>query len=89
MPPKPPPTASDMTFSLEVASTVTLPATVTLVFWPIQALVRLVITSTSTPAPTPAVPPMASAPARLRIFVVSLAPIATPPLGVVVLPIVT
>ena len=78
-----------MTFSLEVASTVTLPATVALVFWPIQALVRFVITSTSTPAPTPAVPPIAIAPARLRIFVVSLAASATPPLGVARLPIVT
>ena len=73
VPPKPPPTAIDVSFSLEFASTAALPVSVARTRDAIQASVCLVRTSTSIPAPTPAVPPKDSAPARLRTVVASLA----------------
>ena len=76
-PPKPAPTEIEVIVSLDVASTVTLPRALTEVAFPIQASVSLVMTSTSMPAPTPAEPPIASAPASERICVVSLAATAT------------
>lgn len=46
--------------SEDVAAIVTLPDVVIDPDFPTEATVVLLITSTSTPAPTPAVPPMAS-----------------------------
>ena len=65
------PTEIEVIFSLEVASTVVSPAVVIVSFAPIEAVVVLWMTSTSTPAPTPALPPTASTPAVERIVVVS------------------
>ena len=81
VPAKPPPTAIEVSDSLDVASTVALPLTDALTVPASHASVSLLTTSTSTPAPTPAVPPMASAPAMLRIDVVSVAETARPALG--------
>src|SRR5215217_1020000 len=73
VPPKPPPTAIDVTFSVETASTVTSPVEVTVTPWSIHAFVVFSTTSTSTPAPTPAVPPIVSVPAIARMVVLSVA----------------
>ena len=72
-PAKPAPTAIEVAVSLDVAPTATLPVVETFARLAMEASVSLVTTSTSIPAPTPAVPPMATAPAMLRIVVVSLA----------------
>ena len=81
VPAKPPPTAIDVSDSLDVASTVASPLSVALTVPASHASVSLLTTSTSTPAPTPAVPPMAIAPAMLRIDVVSVAETWRPALG--------
>ena len=73
VPENPAPTEIRVMSSLEAASTVTLPRTVSALSLPMIAFVVLLSTITSTPAPTPALPPMASAPAMSRISVVSLA----------------
>ena len=63
VPPKPPPTAIDVIDSLDSASTVMSPRTLAVTSGPIHAFVPLVIASTSTPAPTLAVPPTLTVPA--------------------------
>ena len=73
VPPKPPPTAIEVRLSVDAALTFTFPVAWTVARLAIDASVSLVTTSMSMPAPTPAVPPIASAPAMLRIEVSSLA----------------
>ncbi len=72
-PPKPPPTATDVTFSLDAASTVTSPITVTCASCATDASVSFVRTSTSMPAPTAAVPPIVIVPAMPSKVVLSVA----------------
>src|SRR5438270_980238 len=69
----------ERTVSLEVASTVPSPPASTTLGSPSRATVSLLMTSTSAPRPTPAVPPMASVPAVPVILVRSLAATATCP----------
>ncbi len=80
VPPKLPPAAIDVASSLEAASTVTLPVALIVTSFAIHASVVLLITSTSTPAPTPAVPPIPTVPERLNTDVMSVAETATPAL---------
>ncbi len=63
VPPPDPPAEIERIFSVEVASIVTFPFAATAAPGAIQARVSFVMTCTSTPAPTPAVPPRASWPA--------------------------
>ena len=68
--------AMEVIDSLERAATITLLLAVMIACFPMKASVSFVMTSTSTPAPTPAVPPNAIEPPAPRIFVVSEAAIA-------------
>src|SRR5690554_2210346 len=73
-----PPADIEMTSSVEFASTVTLPRAAIATAGAIQARVSLLMTCTSVPAPTPAVPPSATWPATPLVRVVSVAERATP-----------
>ena len=77
VPAKPPPTAMEVIFSLESAVTLATPVAFVVVSLAIHANVCLSTTSTSTPAPMPALLPIASAPAMPRIFVSSRAATVT------------
>ncbi len=83
VPPRPALAAIESTLSLELASSVTEPLValaVTVVPEPIALIVFLEMTWTSTPAPTPASPPIAIEPAVSVELVVSFDEIATLPL---------
>src|SRR5690554_6003662 len=73
-----PPADIEITSSVEVASTVTLPRAAIATAGAIQARVSLLMTCTSVPAPTPAVPPSATWPATPLVRVVSVAASETP-----------
>ena len=81
VPPTVPPTEIESRFSEEMADTTTSPRALTNDPSPTEALVFFVMTWTSAPAPTPAVPPTASMPAAALSVVRSVAVTTTDEVG--------